>query len=115
MNVFDSVVRGPQWVPTKLTQIHVLCLISDKRKKKVIIPYVTHLRPFPQNLKVMNKEAVFLFESLCDCSCLAGCPLASFSLSQCSAQLLQLLVANNMGEGNLSQGYGSPGWSVEVR
>lgn len=62
----------------------------------------------------MNKEAAFLFESLCACSCLAEHPFASLSLSQCSAQLLQLLVANNMGEGNLSQGYGSPSWAVEV-
>lgn len=33
MNLFDSVVRGPQWVPTKLTQIHVSVSFQTKEKK----------------------------------------------------------------------------------
>lgn len=48
MNVLDSVVCGLQWVPAKLTHMHMFCLILDKKK---IFSSVTHLRPFPQKLK----------------------------------------------------------------
>lgn len=36
MNLFDSVVRGPQWVPTKLTQIHVSVSFQTKEKKVIL-------------------------------------------------------------------------------
>lgn len=94
--MYLTLVCGLQWVSAKLTHMHMFCLILDK-KKIIIFSGVTHLRPFPQNLKEVNKEAAFLLASLFGCAHLALYPLAPLSSSQ--PLLLQLLVANNTGKG----------------
>lgn len=68
MNVLDSVVCGLQWVPAKLTHMHMFCLILDK-KSHLFLCY--SFKALSTKLKVVNKEAMFLFASLFACACLA--------------------------------------------
>ena len=96
MNVLDSVVCGLQWVPAKLTHMHMFCFILDK-KNHLFLCY--SFKALSTKLKVVNKEAAFLFASLFACACLAVYLLASLSSSQRSALLLKLLVANNVEKG----------------
>lgn len=96
MNVLDSVVCGLQWVPAKLTHMHMFCLILDKKKKNF---FCYSFKALSTKVKVVNKEAALLFASLFACARLAVYLIASLSSSQCSALLLRLLVADNMEKG----------------
>lgn len=105
MNILDWCFWSSVGSSKANSHAHVLSHFGQKKNKNHIFSYYS-FKALSTKLEVVNKEAAFLFASLCACAHLAVSPLAPLSASQRSA-LLQLLVANNMEKGTCPEVWGT--------
>ena len=106
-NVLDCGVCGLQWVPAKLTHLHVFCLIVDK-KTSLFLCYL---------LKALSTKTSSSEWRGCLLTCIPLCVSMPCCVSACFPLLVTALcwtfatpVSKWCGEGDLSQGMAHQVW-----